>query len=211
MTSAQREEELRKRKEAEHPWHSVPLRDSGKTHYLITAACFEHRSVIGRSRERMHRFADALLCIADESTTVDQVHAFVVLPNHYHLLIGSADIVAAKRELGELHGRTSYRWNRKDGTPGRRVWFRAAETVMKSSRHFQATVNYVHGNPVKNGCVNSLGEWPWSSFHEWLDRVGAEKLRKQWAEFPTKGYGKGWDEGDLSREAAQLAPGSEVV
>ena len=36
----------------------------------------------------------------------------------------------------------------EEKTRGRQIWCHAAETLMKSERHFWATVNYFHPNPV---------------------------------------------------------------
>ena len=67
------------------------------------------------------------------------------------------------RALGQLHGRTSYVWNSEDAMRGRKVWHDAVETAMKSERHFWATINYIHNNPVRRGLVDSPTNWIWSS------------------------------------------------
>ena len=204
MTAIERIETLAKRKESGLPWHGPPFRDSGESTYLITAACFEHRSVIGHSKERIEGFVSALLECLHNASPFRTLHSWVVLPNHYHLLCDITDVAAAKKTLGVLHGRTAFEWNREDNSTGRKVWFRALETKIKNERHYWSTVNYIHRNPLKHQCVSDLNEWPWSSFSDWMEGIGRDSLAALWRDFPTDRYGEKWDEGDLSIEGKSL-------
>src|SRR5688572_17098399 len=77
----------------------------------------------------------------------------VVLPNHYHVLVETRDVLALLRDIGKMHGRTSFHWNGEDTQRGRQVWFNCAETSMKSDRHFWATLKLCASNPVYHGYV----------------------------------------------------------
>ena len=96
--------------------------------------------------------------------------------------------------LGRMHGRLSKEWNVEEQTRGRQVWCRAAETGMKSTRHFHATVNYMHHNPVRHRYVMKWQDWPFSSIHSFLEKSGREALIEMWREYPVNDYGKGWNE-----------------
>ena len=61
------------------------------------------------------------------------------------------DVKALLRELGLLHGRTAHARNGEEQARGRKVFFRAVERAMRSDRHYWATLNYVHHNPVRHG------------------------------------------------------------
>ncbi|MDX9793478.1 MAG: hypothetical protein RBU24_08240 [Kiritimatiellia bacterium] len=119
--------------------------------------------------------------------------AWVVMPNHYHLLVSCEDILGLLHVLGRLHGRISHQWNGEDGQRGRQIWCKAAETAMKSERHACVTLNYIHHNPVKHGVCAKWREWPYSSATAWLERVGHEEAAAFWAEYPVKEYGRKWD------------------
>jgi putative transposase len=191
LTPAQRAELLGWRQQRGRPWHSPPHGgDCGLDRFHITAACYEHRPHIGLSPQRMEAFAQDLLEAAGAGATV---HAWCVLPNHYHLLVQSTDVRTVLATLGRLHGRTSYAWNGQEGTRGRRVFYRAADRAMRSARHFWATVNYIHHNPVHHGYVERWQDWPWSSATEFLHTVGRCEAERIWREFPLEDYGKGWD------------------
>jgi len=176
-------------------WHSPPHFNSDSGLYLVSASCFEHRPVIGQTPERMQQFSEALIkqcSIADWP-----LFAWAVLPNHYHLLLRSPSADQLIQGLGRLHGRTSFRWNGEDGRRGRQVWFNAAETGIKSERHFWAALLYVMNNPVKHGFVERWQEWPYSSAANWLESIGRERAASLWKEFPIDDFGAGWDPPDL--------------
>ena len=190
ISELEREEILEDRRRNCCPWHRPPLWDSGCNYYLITAACYEHARVIGKSNDRMSWFYEELLNAVEE---VARVHAWVVLPNHYHLLLFAESIQEVKTSLGKLHGRSSYRWNGEEGARGRKVWYAAAETVMKSERHFWATLNYIHNNPVKHGYVGKWQDWPWGSAGNFLEKMGRDEAKRIWRKYPVGKYGEEWD------------------
>lgn len=151
MTPEQRAKVLSERQHQRRPWHSPPHYSCDTGAYLMTAACLEHRPVIGVSPERMAAFEFELLATCNAACSA--IFAWIVLPNHYHVLCKTDDVHGLISVLGRLHGRTSFAWNREEDTRGRQVWFAAAETAMKSERHFQATTLYVLNNAVmsRNG------------------------------------------------------------
>jgi REP element-mobilizing transposase RayT len=39
---------------------------------------------------------------------------------------------------------------------------------------FEHHLDYIHFNPVKHGYVHAAGDWPYSSFRQWVARGGYE-------------------------------------
>ena len=195
LTPEQREELLAWRKHQGLPWHRPPHCASEKTRYHLTAACFEHRHYIGHSRERMESFCVTLLGVFAQRNAL--VHAWCALPNHYHALIETTVVLEVLADLGRMHGRLSFDWNGEEQTRGRQVWCGAVERYMRNDRHFWATINYVHNNPVHHGYVQRWQEWPYSSASEYLAQMGHSEAARIWKEYPILGYGKGWDDPDL--------------
>ena len=193
LNQKQREEVLAWRRERGYPWHSPPHRPNfGHLRFLISAACYEHHSYIGHSPERMDAFSRDLLNVF--GSCARQTFAWCVLPNHYHALVESADIKLLLHELGLFHGRTSHAWNAEEKTRGRKVFFRAVQRAMRSDRHYWATINYVHHNPVRHNYVKCWTDWPWSSAAQYLDHLGIDEAARVWREYPLDGYGKSWDD-----------------
>jgi putative transposase len=193
MTEEERAETLRERRHRKLPWHRPPHWEYvGPTTFIVSAACFEHSPIIGFSSQRIADF-EAELLEALQCLGVD-IFAWCILPNHYHTLIRAEANKAVIQALGRVHGRTSFRWNTEENRRGRRVWFNAFDRPMKSERHYWATVNYIHHNPVKHGYVEKWTDWPFSSANRYLEEVGRQQALATWTEFPILDYGKGWDE-----------------
>ena len=126
MTKDQREEALAFRQRHHRPWHSPPHFVGESSLYLVSAACYEHHPVIGASPQRMAVFESDLLDAL--RPLVSQIFAWIVLPNHYHVVVHTPDIGGLLKSLGRFHGTTSFRWNGEDTSRGRQVWRSAAET-----------------------------------------------------------------------------------
>lgn len=108
-----------------------------------------------------------------------KIHAWVVLPDHMHCVIempeGDADFATRWRlikmnfskALPNVERKSSVRIARGErGIWQRRYW----EHLIRDENDFRAHVDYVHINPVKHGLVNSVIEWPYSTFHRGVKR-----------------------------------------
>jgi len=194
LSEDQRKEVLEYRKCHKRPWRRPPHFDQGNTHYYLTGACYEHRDWIGHSPQRMGDFYESLLeTIQNHADSADPA-AWCVLPNHYHLLLRTANLKSLVTALSRLHGGSSFRWNREENCQRRKVWHGVSDRAMRSEGHFWATVNYIHHNPVKHGYVARWDEWPFSSATGYLKNLGREEAARIWNDFPILDYGKGWDE-----------------
>lgn len=191
-TPEQRSTILIERRQRKHPAHSPAHVQSDHTSiYLITAACFEHASIIGRSDQRLANFSVRLFEFMQEHCRT--LFAWVVLPNHYHVLCDVVELHEMFAQLGKLHGRTSFLWNGEDDSRGRQTWCKAAETAMKSEGHFYASRNYVLNNPVHHGYCAKWTDWPFSNATEYLESVGRQQALRFWRSYPLYDYGKDWD------------------
>ncbi len=106
MTPEEQAAVLEYRKNIRVPWHSPPHLDlDGNLYYILTAACYEHAPIIGKSIARFLECEDAILNACRENNT--QVFAWCVLPNHYHLLLQTERIKDVRICLGRFHGKSS--------------------------------------------------------------------------------------------------------
>jgi REP-associated tyrosine transposase len=195
FTAEQQEWVLACRKARKRPWHSPLHIDSGNRTYHITAACFEHKQHIGYSYKRMLEFEQELLKVLELYSS--EIFAWAILPNHYHCLVKTEQVKTLLQELGKLHGKSSFLWNKVENTKGRQNWYNAVETSIKSTGHFYACLNYIHHNPVKHQYVKKWQEWPCSSANIFLEQFGKEKAESVWNSYPVYDYGKEWDPVDL--------------
>jgi putative transposase len=188
-----RKEIVRYRSENGYPLHAPPhpFRDTGV--YLISAANFEHKAVMNSSKRRTEfetRLLNSIKKFADD------LIAWVVLPNHYHILIMIQSLDDVSAALKHLHGITSREWNIEDNLTGkRRVWYKYADTYIRNDAHLHQAFNYIHYNPVKHGYASNPYEWPWSSLPIYYGDNGRDWLREHWQIYtPPIDFGKGWDD-----------------
>lgn len=197
LNAEQRKQLLEWRKARGYPEHSPPHFTSvGVYAYHISAACFEHSQFIGRDPARIEAFSAELL---NALKLVDgtEARAWCMLPNHYHLVVVTGDLKGLVKRLGQVHGRSARAWNRQEGAEGRKVFYRAMDRWLRTERHYWASVNYVHNNPVRHGYVKRWTDWPWSSAGSFLKKMGRENAERIWREYPLENYGDGWDAAEL--------------
>jgi putative transposase len=115
------------------------------------------------------------------------IDAWVVLPEHMHcvwtLPLGDEDysnrwwVIKQRfsRALPNTEHRSSTRIKRNErGIWQRRFWAH----WITHEQDYAAHVDYCHWNPMKHGLVQRLADWPYSSFHRFV-QVGV--LDEHWA------------------------------
>jgi REP element-mobilizing transposase RayT len=97
------------------------------------------------------------------------LHAFVVMPNHVHLLITPAAPVA--KLLQSLKGATS-RWaNQMLRRTGKSFWQEETyDHYVRSADECRRIQSYIQRNPVRAGLARASEEYPWSS--AWNGKAG---------------------------------------
>jgi REP element-mobilizing transposase RayT len=91
-----------------------------------------------------------------------QLHAFVVMPNHVHILVTPK--VPATKWLGPLKGFTAHEANRILGLTGKPFWQNESyDHLVRSPEEFDRVQRYIENNPVKAGLVVEPGDFEWSS------------------------------------------------
>jgi len=92
------------------------------------------------------------------------IHAYVLMPNHVHLLATPADedgLAAMMQKVGRLY----VPWfNNKYGRSGTLFQGRFRTSVIDASAHFLACVRYIELNPQRNQLAFDPLEYPWSSY-----------------------------------------------
>src|SRR5918993_2712123 len=135
LSPKEREEIIKYRQTHGYPLHAPPHPFRGAGVYLISAANFEHRPILS-SPIRRTEFETHLLNSVKE--IAEDLIAWVVLPNHYHVLLAVPSLDSVSIMLKHLHGKTSREWNIEDNlTRKRRVWYKFADTFIRNEVHLQ--------------------------------------------------------------------------
>jgi REP element-mobilizing transposase RayT len=89
--------------------------------------------------------------------------AWVVMPNHVHVLIEVAEGHALSRIVQSWKTRTAFACNRLLGRAGRFWEPEYFDRQIRNERHLGNVVRYIHSNPVLAGLVQEPQQWPYSS------------------------------------------------
>jgi putative transposase len=88
-----------------------------------------------------------------------QLHAFVIMPDHFHAIITPAPRVSLEKAMQYIKGGFSFRLKSK-----RDVWMRSFnQTQILSQQKFTAAVRYIELNPVRAGLVQAAVDYGYSS------------------------------------------------
>jgi putative transposase len=107
-----------------------------------------------------------------------EIDAIVVLPEHLHTIwtlpAGDCDYAMRWRLIKSRFSRSipkDERISRSRLSKGERgIWQRRYwEHTLRDELDYARHVDYIHINPVKHGHVNSVAEWPYSSFHRYVE------------------------------------------
>ena len=149
---------------------------SGDLHF-ITASCYRRLALLGSPSRR-----DLFLTVLEQVRRRYQfvVVAYVVVPEHFHLLISEPErgdpstviqalklgvarrvIAAAKRRERQHARQKSFQ---QDASCSRMWQARFYDYNVWTQYKRVEKIRYIHRNPVRRGLVESPEQWRWSSF-----------------------------------------------
>jgi REP element-mobilizing transposase RayT len=99
---------------------------------------------------------------AGASRNLYELQAWVVMPNHVHLLI--LPHVPMPQVTHWIKGSTAREANQLLGRTGKPFWqHESYDHWVRNEREFQRIVAYIEENPVSAGLAATPDGWPWSS------------------------------------------------
>lgn len=98
-----------------------------------------------------------------------EVWAWVLMPNHVHLVLVPPDADALRRALAPTHRRYAGHVHARLRRTGH-FWQGRFGCVAMDEAHLGAALRYVALNPVRARLTQAAADWPWSSVHACLGR-----------------------------------------
>jgi putative transposase len=101
-----------------------------------------------------------------------EMHAYVFLPDHVHLLIRVPGTTDVSRIMHSLKRNFTRNWKRASGvTTPVKLWQRGFwDHVIRDDRDYEVHLDYIHFNPVKHSYVGKPEDYRDTSFHEYVRR-----------------------------------------
>jgi putative transposase len=138
------------------------------------SGAFYHVIVRGNQKQRIFKDqADfqkyLLLLTAYKNRTGSRIYAYILMHNHVHLLIETADIPLSKVMQGLNQTYTMY-YNRKYRTVGHLFQGRYKAILCDREAYLLGLLKYIQRNPLRAKIVDRLDAYPWSSHHAYSGR-----------------------------------------
>ena len=140
---------------------------SGYLHF-ITSSCYQRRPLLGSSCRR-DLFLETLEQVRRRYDFI--VVGYVVMPEHFHLLISepeSGNPSTVMQVLKQRFARKLLRSAQNSLLESDRIWQRRFYDFVVWNPHKRAEkLNYMHQNPVKRDLVCEPEHWAWSSYRHY--------------------------------------------
>jgi putative transposase len=102
------------------------------------------------------------------------LYAWVILGNHYHILVKINDGVILPRFIQKFHSDIALLLNGIDRMKGRKIFYQYWDTCICSEKGFWTRFNYTHHNPVKHGLEKKMEDYQFSSYQYYLKKYGQQ-------------------------------------
>jgi putative transposase len=147
------------------PWGLQRFQETGRSHFA-TFSCY-HRQQLFTADSAKRTFERALERVRRSFGL--QVYAYVVMPEHIHLLVSEPErglLADALKSLKQgvsrrLVGEAEHFWQK-----------RYYDFNVRNYRQFVEKLRYIHRNPVKRELCERPEDWEWSSFRQYA--IGCE-------------------------------------
>ena len=124
--------------------------------YLVTAVTAQRRRLF-QVTATAELFEQTILDYRSQGRFL--LHAFVIMPDHFHALITPAPDVSLEKAMQFIKGGFSFRLKSKLD-----VWMRSFnESQIMSEEKFVSCVRYIEENPVRRGLAQTPDAYPFSS------------------------------------------------
>ncbi len=109
--------------------------------------------------------------------------AYVILPDHFHLLIQPNDKSNFSQIMHSLKSRFTRAFKKKKNiTDHLNLWQRRFwDHIIRNEQDFENHFHYIHFNPIKHGYVDLPQDWINSSYQQWVKR-GVYTSNEIWQE-----------------------------
>jgi len=64
------------------------------------------------------------------------------------------------------------------------IWWNYWDYCLRNEKEYLIRLNYLLNNPIKHGYVTNLNDYPFSSFHSYLKKIGRTCLIEQFRDNP---------------------------
>jgi putative transposase len=141
---------------------TIPYRGTtGDGTYFVTSSTFQKKALL-QSERTARLFIETLLEYRSQHKYL--LHEFVVMPDHFHLLI--TPVVSLEKAIQLIKGGFSFRAGKLFQVRGN-IWQQSFyDRRVRDAAEYAAFGRYIHLNPVKRGLAEAPEQYAYSSAFE---------------------------------------------
>lgn len=147
--------------------------------YFITSAIYQKRPLLKPEAVKQHLFTTIAACFQEKNWQLDH---WVILDNHYHLLVTSDKGEDMPKIFRKIHG-LSAQFIQTQAHCDLPVWWNYWDYCPRDEKDYFIRLNYLLNNPVKHRYVANLAYYPYSSFHATIEKLGRDALVQQFKDY----------------------------
>ena len=163
--------------------------------YFITAHIYKNGFLLDGDLKK-DKLLLKIFCFAWEYQ-IDLL-AWVVMIDHYHLLIKTRFGKNISNYTGKIHSGFTFEMNELEGKKGRRLWHNYWDWCIRDECDYWKQFNYIHNNPIKHGLVSipqELRKYRYSSYWHYIRMKGEDWLLNVFESYPVLDFTVKNDEG----------------
>lgn len=122
------------------------------------------------NRENLTSLPYSRIRITDANKGNFKLHAFCLMPNHFHLLIEQSKEVSVSNFMSKLCTSYSKYINKKYNRVGHVFQDKFKAVLIESNPQLMWTCSYIHMNPIKDKIVGKPSDYQWSSYNDHIGR-----------------------------------------
>lgn len=150
------------------------------TPYFITAIIYQNRKLLAQAHLKQ-----TLLELMQTYFTEFQweLHYWVILDNHYHILGQSRRGKDLSKLMRSIHSHSA-QYIRQNTSAQKPIWWNYWDYCPRNEADYMTRCNYLLYNPIKHGYVTDLKAYPFSSFRHLYESIGRTELAAQFKAYP---------------------------
>jgi len=107
--------------------------------------------------------------ITKSSSSLFKIHAFCLMPNHFHLLIEQSSDTPISTLMSKVCTSFAMYINKKYKRVGYLFQNRFKSVLIENNSQLAWTTSYIHMNPIKSRLAIEPHEYNWSSYNDFAD------------------------------------------
>src|SRR5712692_2806777 len=148
---------------------AIPIRHASPENVAAGARTFFITSSIAGKRNLLQSDRSAQLFIRVlyeyRAQSKFRLHEFVVMPDHFHLLLTVDSGMTIERAVQFIKGGFAFRAGREFGMRSP-VWQKGfSDARVLNTQAFERIRDYINNNPIRRRLVNEASQYPYSSAH----------------------------------------------